>query len=91
MYTPISATYANEDHTAVIMMTEEAGAVVVSERDRPELWAKLAGMTVAAYTPPIVAAPVKIADPDVTALSAKIDTLQAQIDALVAANGLVKP
>lgn len=83
MYTPISAAYANADGSVVIMMTAESGAVMVSEKDRPELWAKLAGMTVAAYQAPVPPAPTPSADD-------KIAALQAQIDALVAANGLVK-
>jgi hypothetical protein len=40
-YTIISAHYSNEDHTAVTIVTKEAGHVLVSKRDRPELWAKL--------------------------------------------------
>jgi hypothetical protein len=40
-YTILSAYYANAERTAVIAMTQEAGAVVVSERDRPELWAQM--------------------------------------------------
>lgn len=40
-YTIQSAQYANEDNTAAIIMTDEAGAVLVSEGDTPELWAEM--------------------------------------------------
>lgn len=50
-YAVISATYANDDGTAVTVMTAEAGAVSISERDRPELWAQLAGLVIAPFVP----------------------------------------
>lgn len=50
-YTIISAAYANEDHTAAVIQTQEAGAVLVSERDTPALWAQLA--QVLPYAPPV--------------------------------------
>lgn len=40
-FTIISANYANPEHTAAVMVTEEAGAVAVSLLDSPELWADL--------------------------------------------------
>ena len=40
-YTILTAKYANADLTTVVIITQEAGAVAVSQQDRPELWAKL--------------------------------------------------
>ncbi|MCX5571487.1 hypothetical protein [Kaistia nematophila] len=40
-YTILSATFANPEHTAAIMQTEEAGAVLVSKPDRPGVWAAI--------------------------------------------------
>ena len=40
-YTILTAKYANADKTAVVIMTQEAGAVAVSQQDRPELWEML--------------------------------------------------
>ncbi len=51
MYTILSAVYANENHTAAIVMTKGAGAVSISERDRPELWAELKNVAVAEFVP----------------------------------------
>jgi hypothetical protein len=38
-YTIVSAVYANKDHTAAVVQTEEAGSVAVSEIDTPDQWA----------------------------------------------------
>lgn len=43
-YTILSAAYANAEHTAAVIQTQEAGAVMASERDTPQLWASLAGV-----------------------------------------------
>lgn len=40
-YTIESAAFANAEHTAVVMQTEESGAVAVSAKDRPALWLHL--------------------------------------------------
>ncbi len=40
-YTIVSAQWGNEEKTSAVMQTKESGAVAVSERDRPVLWAKL--------------------------------------------------
>lgn len=50
-YTIVSAAYANVDHTAAILMTQEAGAVLASEVDTPERWSELldSGIVVAPY------------------------------------------
>ncbi|MGO4673821.1 DUF4376 domain-containing protein [Bosea sp. 2YAB26] len=40
-YTILSATYANVDNTAALLMTEEAGAVICSAADQPVEWAAL--------------------------------------------------
>lgn len=40
-YTITAAHFGNDEHSAAIMMTEEAGAVAVSEADTPELWAEM--------------------------------------------------
>lgn len=57
MITVLGAKYANEDQTAAIVTTVERGAVAVSERDRPELWARLmewvaAGNAIESYQAP---------------------------------------
>jgi len=36
-----AARYATADHSAVVIETEDYGAVVISERDRPDLWRRL--------------------------------------------------
>lgn len=36
--TILSAAFANEDGTAIALRTEERGAVLISEKDRPDLW-----------------------------------------------------
>lgn len=51
----ILAARATNDPEAIIIETAESGAVVVSQRDRPKLWAKLqawiaAGGTIAPMT-----------------------------------------
>jgi hypothetical protein len=40
-YTIQSAKYANAENTAAVLQTTEAGAVLVSAADRPELWAAM--------------------------------------------------
>lgn len=40
-YTIQSAAYANPEHTAAIVQTREAGAVAISQRDAPDLWAAM--------------------------------------------------
>lgn len=40
-YTILSATYANPDSTAAVLKTEEAGDVIASQADTPELWAQM--------------------------------------------------
>lgn len=49
-YTILSAAYANAEHTAAVIQTQEAGAVLVSAQDTPQLWASLSG--VQPYAPP---------------------------------------
>ena len=50
-YTILSAAFANAEHTAAVIQTQEAGAVLVSEQDTPALWAQLA--QVQPYAPPV--------------------------------------
>lgn len=40
-YTIQAAQYANEDNTAAVIVTEEAGAVLLSAVDTPDLWAEM--------------------------------------------------
>jgi len=40
-YTIISARYANPEHTAALLMTEEAASVAISAADTPEEWAAM--------------------------------------------------
>lgn len=37
-YTILSANYANEDNTAVVIFTKEAAAVAISKADTPKEW-----------------------------------------------------
>lgn len=49
-YTILSARFANVDHSAAIIITKEAAAVLISEVDTPDLWsAMLASGVPAAY------------------------------------------
>jgi len=53
IYTITSASYANAERTAAVIMTKEAAAVLVSERDTPALWEQmLAWGKPKAYAPP---------------------------------------
>lgn len=40
-YTILSAAYANADHTAAVLQTKEAGAVLAGLADTPDLWAQM--------------------------------------------------
>lgn len=52
-YTILSAQYANPELSAAVLQTQEAGAVVASQADRPHLWAQmLKAVTPAAYVEP---------------------------------------
>lgn len=44
-YTILSAAYANAEQTAAVLQTQEAGAVLASERDTPALWAQMLAVT----------------------------------------------
>lgn len=59
-YTIKSARYATSDKFVVRMMTVEFGAVMVNEKDRPELWKQLmdSGITIEP-----MAVPEKVQDP----------------------------
>ncbi len=48
-YTILSARFANEQSTAAVIATAEAGDVLISQVDTPELWSRLAGVEVAPY------------------------------------------
>lgn len=62
-YTIISAAYANAEHTAAILMTEEAARVLISENDTKAEWAAmLAWGKPAAYAAPPAPAPAEISD-----------------------------
>lgn len=43
-YTIHSAAYANAEHTAAVIQTQEAGAVLVSAQDTPQLWGSLSAV-----------------------------------------------
>lgn len=62
-YTILSASYANAAHTAAVIMTQEAAAVVISSRDTPAEWAAmLAWGTPSAYVTPPTPVPSVISD-----------------------------
>ncbi|MCO5092679.1 hypothetical protein [Bosea sp. (in: a-proteobacteria)] len=65
-YTFLSARYGNEESTAVVALTEEAGAVALSEADTPEAWAALhgSGLAIEPYSAPPVPALTRIAKAD---------------------------
>ncbi len=56
MNTYISATYANDENTAVIAITEGCGAIAISAADRPDGWAQLlaSGVEIAPYEAPVL-------------------------------------
>lgn len=61
-YTILSAGFANPEHTAAIVQTEEAGAIVASETDTPELWAAVLKVaTPADYVAPSAHVPRSVA------------------------------
>lgn len=47
----ISARYANEDNTAIVITTVEAGDIAISEKDTPALWKEVAesGINIAEF------------------------------------------
>lgn len=51
-YTILSARYANAEETAIVLHTEEAGAVAICAADAPDLWEKAVSGDVAPYAPP---------------------------------------
>jgi len=52
-YTILSASYANAEHSAAVIITQEAAAVLISEHDTPDLWTEmLAWGAPVAYVPP---------------------------------------
>jgi hypothetical protein len=53
-YTIISAEYANEEQNAILLQTKEFGAVMISEKDRPELWKQANNTKIKKYIVPIV-------------------------------------
>lgn len=80
-YTALSAQYANAEHTSAIILTKEAGAVAISERDTPELWEKvLAALSPSPYQHPAPPTPTFLAqdmlalltDDDCTAIQQEI-------------------
>jgi hypothetical protein len=48
-YTIINARYANEDNTAIVITTVEAGDVAISEKDTPELWSQVISLEIKPY------------------------------------------
>jgi hypothetical protein len=61
-YTIQSAQFVNAELTAIVLRTAESGAVLISEIDRPALWAHALewiskGNTVQAYVAPVVEQP----------------------------------
>jgi hypothetical protein len=58
-YTIISAEYANEEHNAIIIETKEFGTVMVTERDRPELWQHTLNqnLEIKPYSAPVIVKP----------------------------------
>ena len=56
-YTVQSAGYADPDRTSVVLMTDEAGLVLISSLDAPDEWAELMvwgeSNQIAAYVPPL--------------------------------------
>lgn len=77
-YTFISATYANEDKTAIVAVTKEAGAVALSKADTPEAWAalKAAKIKVSAYVEPVAPPEPTPAEKLASFLSANPDVLR---------------
>lgn len=83
MTTFLSARYANEDHTAVDADTADTLHIIISERDRPMLWAELmaSGVKIAPYVP--------IA-PQAATVADKLASVGLSIDDLKVALGLAK-
>lgn len=84
-YTILSAVFANAEHSAAVLQTQEAGAVLASHADTPDLWQQMFGaVTPAAYVAQ-VAIPQEVtmrqarlslaADGKLAAVDAVIDSL----------------
>ena len=85
-YTITGAKYANAENTAAVLNTQEAGAVLVSARDTPELWAAmLTWGTPSAYESPVVV-PMEVGRVQAKIWlhrAGKLSAVQAYIDASV--------
>lgn len=59
-----SANYANDDNSAVIVMTPDRGAVAISQVDHHDDWDDLisSGIAIGPYMPPPHAVPLEISD-----------------------------
>lgn len=77
-YTFLSASYANAEKTAIVAMTEEAGAVALSKVDTPAEWAalKAAKIKIGAYVEPEPAPAPSPSEKLATFLSANPDVLR---------------
>lgn len=72
MYTILSAQLANAEGTAAVLLTQEAGAVLASAKDTPDLWAAMN-----ASAKPTAYAPAKPVPVSVTRFQARAALLQA--------------
>lgn len=83
-YTVLSARFANAEHSAAVMQTEEAGAVLVGEVDTPALWEDML-----AQVEPAAFAPAVFVPQEVTKRQAEqaliLAGLDEQLEALLAA------
>jgi len=72
MYTILGAQLANAEGTAAVLLTKESGAVLVSAKDTPDLWAAMSSsVKPATYTP------VKVVPSSVTRFQARAALMQA--------------
>ncbi len=79
--TILSARYGNEERTSAVVITQERGAVAISELDRPEAWAALLAWQQAGGT---------IQDPDPVTVVTAGDIAVQQLQKSLALRGLVR-
>lgn len=90
-YTIRSAAFANAEQTAAVLHTEEAGAVLVSEADTPELWGEMLealGGSVLPYSAPAPPVPQEVTMRQARLALAEAGLLPA-VDAAIA--GMTEP
>lgn len=82
-YTILTARLANSEGTAAVLQTEEAGAVLVSVADTPELWEQMLATTALQAYAPLTVVPREVTKRQ-AAQALILNGLDDDVDALLA-------